>query len=230
MSRPPLSRPRVLVADDHAVVAEGITLALATHFTVVGAVRTLADLIPAVLARRPDVIVLDLSFPEGSSLPFLRRVMAHPSIEARVVVLTAHDSGALARAAIDAGADAFLTKTSDAGALRLAVRAAAERPAARRPPPRFVGVSPARRHARYRIAGALLSGRHLEILALMLRGVPRKRIAGLLGLTLKGVDYNIQAIKTATGMPDLLLLVHWMHEHRERVARALEEPGTSDAA
>lgn len=227
MSRLPPVRHRVLVADDHAVVAEGIVLALATHFTVVGSVGRLEELLPAIRRLRPDVVVLDFAFPEGSSLPAMREALADPTIRCRFVVLTAHDSGALARAATEAGAMAFVTKAIGAQDLRLVVSAVAEGrvvPSRSAPGPRHERAATRGRHT---IGGAVLSTRQVQILVLLLDGVPRKRIAGELHLTLKGVDYNVQAIKAATGMADMLRLMRWMHEHRDRLIRILEDlPGS----
>lgn len=223
MTRFPAPRFRVLVADDHAVVAEGIALALATHFAVVGTIRHLAELLPAILSLRPEVVVLDLAFPEGSSLPSLREAIAHPAVRSRFVILTAHDSPALAKAALDAGAVAFITKAVGAQELRLAVTAAAQRSGgnSRQHLPTPHRARPARE--RHPISGALLSRRQIEILVLMLEGLPRKQIAANLGLTVKGVDYNVTAIKLATGIPTLLGLCSWIHEHRDPLTQTLAD-------
>src|SRR5690606_34287452 len=108
----PLRRGTVLIADDHQVLADGLAETLGRHYTVVGKVPTLEHVRPAIKRSRPDVVILDVSFHGVSSLPLLKELVADRSIAARFVVLTGLESTAVAVAALEAGAMAFLLKGS----------------------------------------------------------------------------------------------------------------------
>ena len=86
-------RTTVLIADDHAIVREGLVGLLKEHdFDVVGAVGDGQQLIDAARRLRPDVIVTDLSMPGLSGLDVLVLLKAE-RIESKVVVLTMHNDG-----------------------------------------------------------------------------------------------------------------------------------------
>ena len=63
-----MNKPRVLLADDHLVLAEGLRALLAPHFDVVGIVSEAADILATVKTLDPDVIVLDISMPTKSGI------------------------------------------------------------------------------------------------------------------------------------------------------------------
>jgi DNA-binding NarL/FixJ family response regulator len=104
VSRSARKRTTVLLADDHAIVAEGLARLLGGHeFDVVGAVGNGSQLISAAKRLRPDVIVTDLSMPGMSGLDVLARLKAD-GVESKLIVLTMHDDAGLATSAIRAGA------------------------------------------------------------------------------------------------------------------------------
>ena len=108
VSRNTLTRTTVLLADDHAIVAEGLASLLGDHeFDVVGAVSNGIQLIDAAKRLRPDVIVTDLSMPGMSGLDVLARLKAD-GIDSKIIVLTMHDDADLATSAIRGGAAGFL--------------------------------------------------------------------------------------------------------------------------
>ncbi len=101
----------VLVADDHAIVKEGLVSLLKEHdFDVVGAVGDGHELIDAARRLRPDVIVTDISMPGLSGLDVLARLKAE-HIDSKVIVLTMHNDAELATRAMRAGASGFLPET-----------------------------------------------------------------------------------------------------------------------
>jgi DNA-binding NarL/FixJ family response regulator len=82
-------RTKVLLADDHAIVAEGLATLLKSHFELVGTVGNGNELIDLARKLRPDVIVADISMPVVSGLEALRRLKTARS-EAKVIFLTMH--------------------------------------------------------------------------------------------------------------------------------------------
>src|SRR5205085_983594 len=92
---------RVVLADDHEVVREGLALVLeqAHGIDVVGTAGDVEATLRLVAARQPDVLVLDLRMPGGSSLEALPR-LAEVAPRTAVVILTMHHHPAAARAAL----------------------------------------------------------------------------------------------------------------------------------
>jgi two-component system, NarL family, response regulator NreC len=115
----------VVLADDHTVVRAGIRLLLqgAPGISVVGEADGADGVRQLVRARRPDVCVLDLNMPGGGIAAISDLAGEHPRLP--IVVLTMVDDVAVARAALAAGASAFVVKDSPAAELVRAVRVAA---------------------------------------------------------------------------------------------------------
>jgi len=116
---------RVAVADDHAVVREGLALVLAQAggVDVVGTAADVTSALALVAAHQPDVLVLDLRMPGGSSLDALPRFAAVAPRTA-VVILTMHHRPSCARAALRAGALGFVLKEAAGAELVQAIRLA----------------------------------------------------------------------------------------------------------
>lgn len=119
-----MNRIRVLLADDHRIVAEGLKSLLELEFELVGAVEDGLALVEAARKLEPDVIVSDISMPNLNGVEALEELKKSIPT-ARVVFLTMHRNLAYARRALDAGALGYVLKHSAAEELVLAVRAAA---------------------------------------------------------------------------------------------------------
>jgi DNA-binding NarL/FixJ family response regulator len=185
-----VNRIRVLLADDHRIVAEGLKNLLEPEFDLVDIVEDGFALIKAAAEHRPDVIVSDIGMPELNGIEALEE-LKKDNPDVRVVFLTMHRKLAYARQALDAGALGYVLKHSAPEELVLAVRAAA---AGR------VFITPA-------IAGDVLrsmqSGdateddptrkltlRQREILRLLVDGHSAKVIAARLGISPRTVEYH----------------------------------------
>lgn len=118
-----LRPPRVLLADDHPLMLDRISTLLACEFTVVGSVTDGGQLVDAVAALRPDVLVVDISMPGVSGLEAAARVRG-AGWTGPIVCLTAHEEMDYLDAALAAGALGYVTKSSMAIKLVSAVRAA----------------------------------------------------------------------------------------------------------
>ena len=123
-----MSAERVLVVDDEPQVLRGITAALrAAGYEVTGA-ETAAGALEAAALRPPDAVVLDLRLPDGSGVEVCRRLREWS--QAPVVVVSAVDEEDEKIAALDAGADDYVTKPYAVGELLARLRAALRRAAA----------------------------------------------------------------------------------------------------
>lgn len=106
-----MNRRRVLLGDDHVLVAEALARLLEDEFELVGLVHDGGALLQAARDLRPDVVVADLSMPVLSGFEVLRR-LKREGASVKIVVLTAHDEPELAAVALRDGADGYVLKHS----------------------------------------------------------------------------------------------------------------------
>jgi DNA-binding NarL/FixJ family response regulator len=121
-----MSRPRVLLADDHALLLEAFEALLSQECEIVGAVTDGQALLDAAARLRPDVVVVDISMPLLNGIDAARR-LRQLNPEVRIVFLTMNEDPDLAAEAFRAGASAYLLKRSAASELLVAIREAMKR-------------------------------------------------------------------------------------------------------
>lgn len=114
---------RVLLADDHTMVAEGLGRLLKEHYELVGTAANGLELVKEALRLKPDVIVADMSMPVLSGLDAVRRIKKE-GVDARVIFVTMHADAQLAAEALRAGASGYLLKQSAGEELITAVQEA----------------------------------------------------------------------------------------------------------
>ena len=207
-----LRRNTVLIADDHAIVKEGLVSLLKEHdFDVVGAVGDGLLLIDAARRLRPDVIVTDLSMPGLSGLEVLA-LLKTERIESKVVVLTMHNDGERATQAIRAGASAFLLKESAGEELVNAIHQALQG---------RVYLAPAVTKAVMERMAAPASGavpeltpRQLEVLRLVVKGQRMKEIGTALHLSTRTVETHKYEMMQVLDVHSTAELVRYAIEHR----------------
>jgi DNA-binding NarL/FixJ family response regulator len=117
---------RVALVDDHHLIRDGLRLVLQGEpgFEIVGEAADHASAMDLVTAERPDVLLLDLTFPEGDALPLLRALRERqPGL--KIIVLTMHSDPETVRQALAAGAAGYLVKGAQSRELIEAIRAVA---------------------------------------------------------------------------------------------------------
>jgi DNA-binding NarL/FixJ family response regulator len=118
-----LSKPRVIIADDHVLLAEAFEKLLSPECDVVAKVTDGRALVEAARRVHPDLVLLDVAMPLLNGLDAARQIHAiSPSI--RLIFLTMNDDPDLAAEAFRAGATAYLLKRSPASELLTAIRQA----------------------------------------------------------------------------------------------------------
>jgi CheY-like chemotaxis protein len=105
--------PGVLIVDGHVATRSALAMVLAQHeVVVVGEAGSASEGVTEALRLRPDLVLMDLRLPDGSGADACQQIRA-VAPEIRVIMLTLYDDPGGRRAALDAGAEAFLVKTGD---------------------------------------------------------------------------------------------------------------------
>jgi DNA-binding NarL/FixJ family response regulator len=122
-----MAKIRTFLIDDHALFVAGLRSLLRDHadIEVAGEASTGDEALLRLKSAGADIILLDLTLPDGSGIQVLTKIM-NQSPDARVIVLTMHDDAALAKAALAHGARGFVVKTAADTELITAIRAVAK--------------------------------------------------------------------------------------------------------
>jgi len=190
---------RILVADDHPVVREGLVAILGTQpdFEVVGEAATGAQVIQQVQALQPDVVLLDLEMPEMDGVEALRQIpLINP--QTRAIVFTAFDTDERILAAVRAGAKGYLLKGAPREEIFKAVRVASQGGSLIQP----VVASKILQHVADPVPSLpTLTPREREVLHLLAQGKTNKEIALLLVISERTAKFHVSSIlrKLGTG-------------------------------
>ncbi|MFL5937566.1 MAG: response regulator [Gaiellaceae bacterium] len=200
---------RVLVADDHAVVRDGLEQLVrsADDLEFVGGAGDGGEAVDLAVAHGPDVVLMDLSMPGVDGIEATRRLVKRVP-EAQVVVLTSFSDRGRIMGALDAGAVGYLLKDATPEELLEGIRAAAR------------GESPLDPKAARALLQAHvdqeeepLRGREREVLALVAAGHPNKIIARRLGISEKTVKAHLTSVYRQIGVTDRVQAALWAREH-----------------
>jgi DNA-binding NarL/FixJ family response regulator len=185
---------RVVIVEDHALVRAGLRTALTSAgFEVVGEAIDGPQGLALAKELRPDVLVLDIGLPGIDGIELTRMVQAELP-QARVVILTMHDVDTEVLAALAAGADAYVLKSSDQSAVITAVGVAADGGAYFDPQIAHIVLQEFGTPRRANEVESPLSSRETEILRLIAEGNGNAEIAQRLYLSLGTVKGHIRDI------------------------------------
>lgn len=183
-------RPRLLLADDHTLLLEGIRLLLEPEFELVGSVEDGQALLAAAKKLKPDVILLDISMPILNGIDAARQLRKLlPS--ARLIFLTMHADPDYVAEAFRAGAMGYLLKRAAASELLTAIRAVLKGN-------HYVSPLVTRNALELMISlpkpggkfSDRLTPRQREVLQLVAEGRTRKEIATILNISVKTVEFH----------------------------------------
>jgi len=197
---------RLLIADDHAVVREGLQRLVATFEGVelVGAAANGQEAVDRCRAAEPDVLLMDIEMPVLDGIAATRAIAAaQPDVA--VVVLTSFSDRDQILQALDAGAVGYLLKDAEPDEIAKAVRAAARGEAPLDP-------RAGRALLSARVASSPLDGlseRERDVLRLVARGLPNKLIARELSISEKTVKTHLTSVFRTIGVTDRTQAALW---------------------
>ncbi len=205
--------PRVVLADDHAMVVAGLSRLIESEYELAGTAENGRALLEVARETRPDVIVVDISMPLLNGIEAVRE-LKRAGIGAKVIILTMHSDVSLATEALEAGASGYLLKQSAAEELLTALRE----------------VIKGRTYVTPMIAGdvlgALMSGgrapdrpsakltpRERQVLQLVAEGKSAKEIAAVLDLSNRTVEFHKYNVMEKLGLRTTAELTQYAIRH-----------------
>jgi DNA-binding NarL/FixJ family response regulator len=174
---------RLVVVDDHPVVAAGLLAALtsAGDIEIAGAAATVAEARSVVSSVRPDVVLCDIQLGSERVLDIADHLAAPAP---PIVFFTSYDYPSYVRAALDAGAAGYVLKTAPLAEIVSAIRAVAGG-----------GTAYTSRHLRNaRVAPRMPSGRELQVISLVARGSSNAEIGAALGIDERTVESHLRRL------------------------------------
>jgi DNA-binding NarL/FixJ family response regulator len=204
-----MSKTRVLLADDHTIVAEGLRSLLESEFEFVGTVGDGRALLEAARNLKPDVIVADISMPLLNGLDAARQ-LKRDGVKAKIVFLTMHAEAQLAAEAFRAGASGYVLKSSAGEELIAAIHEVAKgrayvTPLITKDVLSFL-IGAARQG---RQPAVKLTPRQREVLQLVAEGRTMKEVASILNISVRTVESHKYEMMEALGVQTNAELVQY---------------------
>jgi DNA-binding NarL/FixJ family response regulator len=201
------SQITVLVADDHAIVRQGLCALLKTdgQFVIVGQARTGKEAVQKAHDLKPDVILMDIAMPTLNGIEATRQILAaNPA--AKVIVLSAYGDFAYVERMCEAGVMGFLEKQTSVEILSRAIREAYQGNRYFSPAiTKLIRDNPGRlrdRDGTPKPAGNVLTTREAEVLQQVAEGAANKQIAAELGISIKTVEKHRQHLMDKLNIHD----------------------------
>lgn len=209
-----MKKARILLADDHRMLAESLKKLLEDHFDPVRVVEDGRALVAAAEKLKPDVVVADISMPLLNGIEAVKQIRnTHPDI--KIVFLTMHPDVTYAASAFEAGASGYVLKHSAPSELITAINS----------------VLAGRRYVTPLIAEELmefnrdeshcrqdglsrLTPRQREVLQLLAEGKPVKEIASILNVSSRTVEFHKYKMMEELGVKTSTELVRFALKHR----------------
>ncbi len=206
-----MKRATVVLADDHAIVLDGLRRILEPEFELVATAADGRTLVEEVLRHRPDVAVVDVSMPLLNGLDALRQVKK-TGAPTKFVFLTGSPEAAVATQAFRSGAHGYVLKESASDELMTAIRCALQDQT-------YITPRIANEVLKNLMHGAgteqspVLTAREREVLQLLAEGRNAKEIAVILNLSPRTIEFHRQNLSEKTGLRTIAELSRYAARH-----------------
>ncbi len=208
-----MRRPRVLLADDHKIVAEGLRRLLEPEFELVGTVEDGRALVAAAQKLNPDVIVADISMPLLNGIEAARQLKKGNS-KAKIVFLTMHPDVTYATRALEAGASGYVLKHAAPSELITAIKEVLNgriylTPMIAKDVLESVSGGPHKK----RKSDLELTPRQREVVQLTSEGRSAKEIASILNISTRTVEFHKYRVMESLGLRTNADLIQYAIRH-----------------
>jgi DNA-binding NarL/FixJ family response regulator len=203
-------RWKVLLADDHKVLTDGLQQLIATKYEVVGAVQNGRELLVAAQEKKPDVIITDLSMPLLNGLDAVRTVRKN-GIKSKFIILTMHADISIVVEAFRAGASAYILKHAAVEDLNNALDAVLRGRVYVSPllPTDIITVLAEAARKPLASEGQNLTRREREVLQLVAEGKTMKEVAATLGISSRTAESYKYDLMNSVGIRSNAELVQY---------------------
>ena len=210
------ARRRVVVVDDHAMFRSGVKAEIGAAVDVIGEAADAEAAVAVILARRPDVVLLDVHLPGGGGVEVLQRVHAKEP-DQKFLALSVSDAAEDVIGVIRAGARGYVTKSISGTELVDAIRRVADGDAVFSP--RLAGFVLDAFSGAIDIASVdsdldRLSQREREVLRLIARGYAYKEVARELFISIKTVETHVSSVLRKLQLSNRHQLTRWATDRR----------------
>lgn len=208
-----MNKPRVLLADDHQIVLDGLRGLLAPEFDLIGTALNGRELLDRARQLQPDVIVADISMPLLNGIDAAHQLRA-AGAKAKIVFLTMHPDQTYATRALDAGASAYVLKHAASDELVTAIKSALRGETYLSPSLRTESLEAARASVSANTKTlAALTPRQREVLQLIAEGKSAKEIATILDISPRTAETHKYKMMDELGLKTSAELVQYAVRH-----------------
>lgn len=194
-------RPKVLLADDHMLVLEGLSKLLQNEVNLVGTASSGAEAIEKTMELRPDVVLLDISMPGMNGIETAKQ-LREKAPNVKLVAVTMHNSPVYLRESIKAGMSGFVLKQSAASELAVAVQTVMKNE-------RYITPLLERPGGGAENNEQVLTGRQRQVLRLIAEGKRMKEIAAILHLSPRTVESHKYEMMESLGLRSTAELIQY---------------------
>ena len=197
------SKAKILLADDHFLIAETLSMLLAPHFDVVGVINDGKLVVEEVARLKPQIVLLDVTMPGLNGLDAARMILEQAP-NTKIVFLTMHANRVIVKEAFRAGASGFVVKNCAANDLVLAVRTVLDG---------GTYVSPEVQDDAAQAPSEELSERQITVLRLIAQGCSAKQIAFHLNISSRTAEFHKNSIMEKLKLRTTAQLTRYAIEH-----------------
>ena len=206
-------KPRILIADDHKLMVEGLAKIVEGECELVGVAGNGREIVAAAVEQNPDVILLDIAMPLLNGIEAARQIKRErPRI--KIIFVTMQLNRDYVREAFDVGASGYVLKQAAASELLSAIREAQDGRLFLSPmiSDRYLGRELPAGESPAKLFGSLTS-RQREVLQLVAEGKPAKEIAALLYISVKTVEFHKKHLLDELQLRSTAELIRYAVEH-----------------